>query len=227
MAYIILIVFVVALVLGPGIWVRRVLKKYSQPENRYSDSGASLARHLLDKHGLQSVTVEQTDAGDHYDPLAKVVRLTAPVHDGCSLTAITVAAHEVGHALQDHTHYSPLKWRTRLVRAMSGIEKLGAGVLVISPFLAILTRVPALGLLTFAAGMLTLGTAAIVHLVTLPTEFDASFNRALPMLDENRILKQSDRRHARKILFAAALTYVSASLMSLLNIGRWIAILRR
>lgn len=227
MIYVILIVFALFVVLGPSVWVKRVLAKYSQPEDRYEGTGASLARHLLDKHGLQSVNVEPTEIGDHYDPVAKVVRLTQDKHDGRSLTAITVAAHEVGHALQDQTDYAPLRWRTRLVRAMSGIEKVGAGVLVLSPFLGMVTRVPALGLLLFAAGMLTLGTSAIVHLVTLPTEFDASFNRALPMLDEYRILKSSDRPHARRLLTAAALTYVSASLMSLLNIARWIAILRR
>ena len=83
------------------------------------------------------------------------------------------------------------------------------------------------GLLTFRGGLLTLGTSALVHLVTLPTEFDASFNRALPMLEKHKILKTVDRPHARKLLTAAALTYVSASLMSLLNIARWIAILRR
>ena len=227
MVYLVFVAIILLLIFGPSIWVGRVLKKYSQPEDRYDGTGASLARHLLDKHGLQSVVVEATETGDHYDPISKTVRLTADKHDGHSLTAITVAAHEVGHALQDHAGYPPLKWRTRLVRATSGIEKIGAGVLVVSPFLGILTRVPALGLLTFLAGMLTLGTSAIVHLVTLPTEFDASFNRALPLLDQHRILKSSDRPHARKLLTAAALTYVSTSLMSLLNIARWIAILRR
>ena len=227
MAYLFVIAIVLAVVFGPSIWVRRVLEKYSQPADRYAGSGASLARHLLDKHGLQSVVVEPTETGDHYDPIAKAIRLTQDNHDGCSLTAITVAAHEVGHALQDQSSYPPLKWRTRLVSATRRIEKIGAGLLVISPFMGLLTRVPALGLLTIVAGMLTLGTSAIVHFVTLPTEFDASFNRALPMLDEYKILKSSDRPHARRLLTAAALTYVSASLMSLLNIARWIAILRR
>lgn len=227
MIYVIAIVVVLLLLLGPGIWVQRVLKKYAVPDDRYRGSGAKLARHLLDQYGLHSVTVESTDTGDHYDPMAKAVRLSTSNHDSHSLTAITVAAHEVGHALQDRHGYAPLKWRTRLVRATGPIQKIGAGVLLVSPFLGIVTRVPALGLITFAAGMLTLGTAAVVHLVTLPTEFDASFNRALPILDEHRILKDEDRPHARKILTAAALTYVSASLMSLLNIARWIAILRR
>ena len=227
MIYVAGIAVFLSVLLGPGLWVKHVLKKYSEPEDRYGDTGANLARHLLDKHGLQSVTVEQTDSGDHYDPMEKSVRLSAANHSSCSLTAITVAAHEVGHAMQDHKDYAPLKWRTRLVRASGPVQKTGAAVLILSPFLGILTRVPALSLITFAAGMLTLGIAAIVHLVTLPTEFDASFNRALPMLDEHRILKKGDRPHARRILTAAALTYVSASLMSLLNIARWIAILRR
>ena len=221
------IMLVIVIVFGPGIWVQRVLERYSVPANRYSGTGAQLARHLLDKHGLQSVKVEATDQGDHYDPEAKVVRLTEDKFSGHSLTAITVAAHEVGHALQDHDGYAPLRIRTRLVKATRGIEKIGAGVLMVSPFLGIVTRAPAIGLLTFAAGMLTLGTAAVVHFITLPTEFNASFARALPMLDEHRVLKQVDRPHAHKLLTAAALTYVSASLMSLLNIARWIAILRR
>jgi Zn-dependent membrane protease YugP len=225
--YVILVVVLLVVILGPGIWVKRVLQKYSAPADRYTGSGASLARHLLDKHGLQSVAVEVTEHGDHYDPAEKAVRLSKGNHDECSLTAITVAAHEVGHALQDGDGYGPLKWRTRLVRATRGIEKVGAAVLVVSPFLGILTRVPALSLLTFAAGMLTLATSALVHFITLPTEFDASFNRALPLLNELKILKPVDRPHARRLLTAAALTYVSASLMSLLNIARWIAILRR
>jgi Zn-dependent membrane protease YugP len=223
----VVILVILVIVFGPGIWVQRVLNRYSVPADRYSGTGAQLARHLLDKHGLQSVNVEATDQGDHYDPEAKVVRLTEDKFNGHSLTAITVAAHEVGHALQDHHGYAPLRMRTRLVKATRGVEKIGAGVLMVSPFLGIVTRAPAVGLLTFAAGMLTLGTAALVHLITLPTEFNASFARALPLLDEHRILKRSDRSHAHKLLTAAALTYVSASLMSLLNIARWFAILRR
>lgn len=214
-------------VFGPSIWVTRVIDRYSVPADRYSGTGADLARHLLDRHGLQTVTVEQTEHGDHYDPEAKSVRLTEDKFAGRSLTAITVAAHEVGHAVQDHQGYAPLRLRTRLVKATRGVEKLGAAVLMVSPFLGILTRAPGIGLVTFAAGLLTLGTAAVVHLITLPTELNASFDRALPMLDEHRILKPVDRPHARKLLTAAALTYVSASLMSLLNIARWIAILRR
>jgi len=227
MSLVIIVVLLLAVILGPSIWVRRVIDRYSVPEDRYPGTGGELARLLLDRHGLQSVRVEQTESGDHYDPEARAVRLSPDKLGGRSLTAITVAAHEVGHAVQDHEGYLPLRWRTRLVRATQKVERLGAAVLLVAPFLGALTRAPSVGLVMFAAGMATLATSAIVHLVTLPTELDASFGRALPMLDRHRILKDTDRHHARRLLTAAALTYVSASLMSLLNIARWIAILRR
>lgn len=227
MYFVLIALAILALIFGPGLWVRRVLERYSVPEDRYSGTGAELARHLLDKLGMNHVTVEPTDTGDHYDPDAKAVRLTPDKHDGRSLTAITVAAHEVGHALQDQEGYAPLRIRSRLVRAGRHIERLGAGALLVSPFIGAFTRAPVLGMLVFAAGFLTLASSTLVHLATLPTEFDASFSRALPMLDEYRILKKNDRPHARRLLRAAALTYVAASLMSLLNIARWWAILRR
>ena len=218
---------IVAVIFGPGIWVQRVLAKYSEPADRYAGTGAQLARHLLNKNGLESVRVEQSKEGDHYDPNDKAVRLTPGKFDGRSLTAITVAAHEVGHALQDRDAYGPLKLRTHLVKATRHVEKLGAGILMVSPFVGALSRVPMLGVLMFLGGLLTLGSSTVIHLVTLPTEFDASFNRALPILEQENILKEADSGYARRILKAAAYTYVSASLMSLLNIARWWAILRR
>lgn len=227
MGWIILIIALLVAILGPSIWVKRVLARYSKPDDRYPGSGARLARHLLDQYQLQSVVVEATESGDHYDPQAKAVRLTPDNHDGHSLTAITVAAHEVGHAIQDATAYPPLRWRTRLVRITGPVEKLGAGLLIVSPFLVAVTRLPPLGILTMAGGFMILGTSVVVHFFTLPTEFDASFNRALPLLEKHNILKPADKPHASKILKAAALTYVSAALMSLLNIARWMAILRR
>ena len=227
MALIILIAILLMLVFLPGLWVKHVLKKYSEPANRYDGTGAQLARHLLTEHGLTSVRVEETEQGDHYDPTDKVVRLTPDKFNGRSLTAITVAAHEVGHALQDHHGYPPLKLRSKLVRIARPIERLGAGALVFAPFIAAITKAPGPTLIIFAAGFLTLATSTVVHLVTLPTEFNASFSRALPVLEQHRILKPVDRPHARRLLTAAALTYVSASLMSLLNIARWLSILRR
>jgi Zn-dependent membrane protease YugP len=227
MGFVVIIVVLLALIFGPGLWVRRVIDRYSNPPDRYSGTGAQLARFLLDKLNMQHVSVETTDQGDHYDPTAKAVRLTPDKYDGRSLTAITVAAHEVGHAIQDHEGYVPLRLRTHLVRVARPVERIGAGALMVSPFIGALTRVPSVGVIMFVAGFLTLATSTLVHMATLPTEFDASFKRALPLLDEQRVLKKVDRPHARRLLTAAALTYVSASLMSLLNIARWWAILRR
>ena len=227
MPILIFVLIILAVIFGPGLWVRRVMNRYSKPEDRYSGTGAQLARHLLDKSGLDSVVVESTADGDHYDPDSKAVRLTEDKYSGHSLTAITVAAHEVGHAIQDRDGYAPLRLRSQLVRASRKFERLGAGVLLVSPFIGALTRAPARGVVMFVAGFITLGTSTLVHFATLPTEFDASFSRALPMLDQYGILKKVDRPHARRLLMAAALTYVAASLMSLLNIARWWAILRR
>jgi Zn-dependent membrane protease YugP len=227
MHIVILVILLIAVILGPGLWVRRVMERYSQPADRYPHSGGETARKLLDSLDLQQVGVEISDSGDHYDPEHKMVRLTAANLDGHSLTAITIAAHEVGHALQDASGFAPLRLRTRLVKWVSPVEKTGAILLMATPFIIGLTRLPAAGLLMFLGGLLTLGSAVVIHILTLPTEFDASFGRALPMLAERNILKPTDERHARKLLKAAALTYVSASLMSLLNIARWWAILRR
>ncbi len=227
MFYLILIIFIVALIVGPSYWVKHTLKKYSYPEDRYPGTGAELARILLDWAKLQSVKVEVTDVGDHYDPIEKVVRLTPDKFNGKSLTAITVAAHEVGHAVQDRDGYLPLRLRTKLVRLAAPAEKFGAAILMLAPIVLIVTRAPIAGALFLAGGLLTIGAATLVHLVTLPMEMHASFSRALPMLEKGGFLKDGDAPHARRILRAAALTYVSASLMTLLNIGRWLAILRR
>ena len=227
MAIIIFLLLIVAVVFGPGLWVQHVLKRYSDPPDRYAGTGAQLARHLLNKNSLESVGVERTDEGDHYDPEKKVVRLTNDKFDGKSLTAITVAAHEVGHAHQDATDYGPLKWRTRLVKLAAPGERVGAAVLMLAPVVTVVTRAPVAGILMLLGGFLVLGLSTIIHLITLPMELDASFGRAMPLLEKGDILKAGDEPHARKLLTAAALTYVSVSLVSLLNIGRWWAILRR
>ena len=159
MAFIVMTMVLLALVFGPGLWVRRVIERYSDPPDRYSGTGAQLARFLLDKLGMQHVSVESTDQGDHYDPTAKAVRLTPDKYDGRSLTAITVAAHEVGHAIQDHEGYAPLRLRTYLVRAARPVERLGAGALMVAPFVGALTRVPSIGIIMFLAGFLPLATS--------------------------------------------------------------------
>ncbi len=220
-------IVLVAAVFGPSLWVKRVLQKYSKPADRYSGTGGQLARELLDRCGLQSVPVELTEAGDHYDPIAKCVRLSKEHLEGNSLTAITVAAHEVGHATQDRDKYPALRMRTAMVALAIPAQKMGAGMLMLAPVIALLTRTPIAGVFMLLGGFLSLGTGTLVHMLTLPMEMNASFARALPMLEQGEYLIEGDVPHARKILKACAWTYAAASLMSLLNIGRWWAVLRR
>jgi len=227
MYILVLIIALLALTIGPGLWVKRVMARYSHPADRYAHTGAETARRLLDSLELGDVKVEVSDSGDHYDPAARAVRLAAGNYQEKSLTAVTVAAHEVGHALQDAQGFRPLKWRTQLVRWVGPVEKMGAVLMMATPLIIGITRLPVAGLLMFMGGLLTLGSAVVIHLLTLPTEFDASFGRAMPLLREQEVLYEVDERHARRLLKAAAMTYVSASLMSLLNVARWIAILRR
>jgi Zn-dependent membrane protease YugP len=227
MHLVVLGVLVLLVIVGPGLWVASVMKRYHHPANRYSKTGGETARELLDAVALSKVRTEVTEKGDHYDPLEKVVRLSKANFHGRSLTALTVAAHEVGHAIQDADGFGPLRWRTHLVRWVSPIEKIGAGAMLAAPLAAAVLRAPALGMLAFFGGMLVLATGVIVHALTLPTELDASFRRALPLVKARGVLRTDDLPRARKLLTAAALTYVSGALQSLLNIARWWAILRR
>ncbi len=224
---ILLLLIVLAILLGPQLWTRRVFAQYRGHREDYPGTGGDLARHLLDRFNLPHVKVETTEVGDHYDPMTKVVRLTPDNFGGKSLTAATVAAHEVGHALQDQAGYKPLQERTRLIRVAQGAEKMGSVVMIGIPIVAALTRSPAVGLLVFLAGLATMSIGALVHLITLPVEWDASFRRALPVLEQGQYITRDDLQGARRILTAAALTYVAASLGGLLNIWRWITLLRR
>lgn len=217
---------VLAIVFGPAIWARGVLAWHGDERRDFPGTGGELARHLLDEHGLAGVRVETTDEGDHYDPAEKAVRLAPGNHDGRSLTAVAVAAHEVGHALQDRDDYQPLKNRTRLIRYTHIFQRIGSIIILATPILSLVTRSPLVGLAEIGAGILTLSISVVIHLVTLPVEFDASFNRALPVLDRGGYLPKADLPAARLILKACALTYVASSLASLLNLWRWIRFLR-
>ncbi|TKB65397.1 MAG: zinc metallopeptidase [Nitrospira sp.] len=227
MRVVLLLIIVAIVIFGPQLWTRRVFAQHSTPRPDYPGTGAELARHLLDQLDLQHIKVEMTQQGDHYDPEAKAVRLTPDKFDGKSLTAITVAAHEVGHAIQDRAGYQPFTERTRLVRVAQGAEKLGGIVMMGIPIATALTQSPVAGVVVLAAGMATMGISTLMHLITLPVEWDASFRRALPILQQRNYLSPQDEQGARRILTAAALTYVAASLASLLNLWRWIAFLRR
>ena len=227
MPYLIVFLVILAFLYLPQLWVASVLKKYNQkPESNFPGTGGELARHLLDKLGLPAVTVEITDTGDHYDPMAKSVRLTKDKYEGKTLTAITVAAHEVGHAMQDGLQEPMFKLRTNLAKFTFYGQKIGSFLLFVSPFLGLVTRAPSVTFITILAAFLVLGSSLLVHLVTLPVELDASFNKALPLLKTGYLEKQQ-HKGAERILKAAALTYFAASLAGLLNFWRWFQVLRR
>ena len=226
MPYLIVIAAILLVVFGPAAWTRLVMKANAHDRPDFPGTGGELARHLLDEAGLAEVGVEITDLGDHYHPEEKAVRLSRENHDGRSLTAVAVAAHEVGHALQDRDDYGPLKTRTRLIKSTATLQRTGSIILLATPIVAGLVRSPAVMLLQVGAGILVMASAVVVHLVTLPVEFDASFKRALPILDRGGYLPKEDLPAARRLLRAAALTYVSSSLVSLLNLWRWIRYLR-
>ncbi|MEM1140518.1 MAG: zinc metallopeptidase [Pseudomonadota bacterium] len=215
-----------AVLFGPSLWVRSIMRKYQAERGDFPGSGGELARHLLDKAGLDYVRVEETPMGDHYDPKAKAVRLTPPNFTGRSLTAVTVATHEVGHALQDRDDYGPLRARTQWVLATAWVERVGPLLIMAAPFIGLIVKSPAIGLLSVATGLLILAGRIIVHAFTLPTEFDASFNRALPILDQGDLIPKDDLKPARRILTAAALTYLAGAMMSLVDIIRWLRYLR-
>ena len=226
-----LIVLIAALLLiiifGPSLWVRSVLKRYSVERPDLAGTGGQFAEHLLGQLHLQQVKVESDDKADYYDPEQQRVCLTADKFNGRTLTAIVVAAHEVGHAHQHASDYAPFHWRTRIVGLYQVLQRMSVGIILIAPVLMAITRVPSVGgglLLVAAAGMLM---GVLVQLVTLPVEWNASFSRALPILEAGHYLSEQDMPAARKILLAAALTYVAGALVSLLNFYRWVAILRR
>lgn len=221
-----LILIVLAVVFAPQLWAQYILKRYSRQRDEIPGTGGELAIHLIENSKLEGVTVERIPQGDHYDPIAKVVRLSESIYDGKSLTAVVVAAHEVGHAIQDKFDYAPLKLRTHLVRLTAVSERLGAMILIALPFITALTRMPATGALMLVAGIAVLLVPVAVHLVTLPVEFDASFKRALPILALGYV-PRDELPAARRILTACALTYVAASLSAILNFWRWIYFLRR
>jgi hypothetical protein len=182
-------------------------------------TGGELARHLLDLAGLDSVPVEIAPA-DHYDPIDRVVRLSPDHHDGRSITAVAVAAHEVAHALQHAGGDRLLTLRVKLVPIVQGFELAAAIVMASAPILLAIVKSPVLLVLQLAIGVALLGGRLALHLLTLPVELDASFRRALPILETGRYLDAPDLPGARTVLRAAAFTYVASALISLVNVAR-------
>ena len=208
------------LVFGPQWWVRRAMQQHATERPDLPGTGGELARHLLDLARLEHVPVEIAPA-DHYDPVANVVRLSPENHDGRSVTAVAVAAHEVSHALQHAAGDRLLAARVTFAPVVQGFEIAAAVVMMTAPLVLAFVKSPVLLALQMGVGIALLGARLVFHLLTLPVELDASFRRALPILESGRYLDAGDMAGARNVLRAAALTYVASSLVSLVNIARF------
>jgi len=193
--------------------VKSTFNKYSKISTNVNMSAADIVRKLLEENGINDVNVQRIKGNltDHYDPSKKVLNLSENIYNSNSVAAIGVAAHEAGHAIQDDTGYKPLKLRANLVPAASIGSSWGLPMAIIGFFLQTQFLI-ALGFIMFFG-------AFVFHLVTLPVEFNAS-TRALTMLKNNNILNTSELKGARKVLRAAAFTYVSATLVALANLVR-------
>ena len=214
-------ILMLGVVFGPSLWIKHVLKTHGVDRPDLPGTGGELARHLLDEATLSDVKVETTDQGDHYDPGARAVRLLPQHHDGRSVAAVAVAAHEVSHAIQHARGEPAFKRRVELVGKLLWVERLATGVLLLAPVAFIMLRAPALVILQVAAAIALMAIGVVVHIVTLPVEFDASFGKALPVLEQGRYLSPRDMPAARSVLKAAAYTYVASALATLLNFVRW------
>ena len=221
------LLILLALIFGPSLWVKFVMKRYSKEKPEMPGTGGELAKHLIERFTLKDVKVEVTELGDHYDPVEKKVRLLREHYESKSLTAVAIAAHEVGHAIQDQQGDKRLVTRTKMIPVADKVARWSAAIISLSPVIGIITRHPMPFSLVLLLGLLGFIARMMVHAVTLPIEFDASFAKALPVLREGSYVSKSDEDAVSRILRAAALTYVSAALADILNLGRWIAILLR
>ncbi|MGB7286782.1 MAG: zinc metallopeptidase [Salaquimonas sp.] len=215
-----------AVIFLPQYWVKHVISKHGAHRIDFPGTGGELAEHLIAELQLSDVKLETTEKGDHYDPEAKMVRLLDEHHSGKSISAVVIAAHEIGHAIQHHRGERLLALRQRLAKFASASDVVASVFFFAAPVLAVVARTPAAFFALVAFGVALLAIRILVHLVTLPVEFDASFNKALPILEQGGYLHPNDMSAARQVLKAAALTYVAGALVSLLDLARWIRILR-
>lgn len=206
-----------------SIWAQSKVKgnfqKYSQVRNSAGLTGAQTSRRILDDEGLNSIPIEQVPGAltDHYDPRAKVLRLSEPVYGTPSVSAMAVAAHEAGHAMQQKTGYAPLKFRSAIVPVANIGSQLGFLLLI----LGIIIGVTGLSW----AGVALFALSTLFALVTLPVEFDAS-RRAKQELKNLGLTGPEDAAAVDKVLDAAAWTYVAAFLTSLLSLLYYVRLVR-
>jgi len=195
--------------------VKSSYTKWSNVPNSRGISGAQAARYLLDSNGLNNIQVEQSQGmlSDHYDPGAKVLRLSPQVYGVPSVASVGIAAHEMGHALQDKENYGALRLRSALVPVANIGSSFGIWI-IIAGLLLQMTPLAWLGVIFFGAGF-------VFSLITLPVEFDAS-RRAMRMMDQSGLLAGQELAGAKEVLTSAAWTYIAAAAASLLTLLYWI-----
>jgi len=215
--YILYFIIILLVPLWAQMRVKGAYNKYSKVASSSHMSGREVARRILDENGLYHVTVEETRGvlSDHYDPRTKVVRLSTNNYHGHSVAAAAIAAHEVGHAIQDQQDYSFLRFRHALV-PVANIGSNFSWILILIGMLAGLSNLLLLGILFMAA-------AVLFQFVTLPVEFNAS-NRAMDQVVALGIIRNEEERETKKVLNAAALTYVAAAAVAILELLRLILI---
>jgi len=228
MIYVLLVLLIVLIIYSPQIWVKLMLRKHSSHAEHLPGTGGELARHLLDRFSLEFVKVEAAERDrDHYDPQSNTVRLSPDYLNGKSITAVAVAAHEVGHAIQFNRKEAVSFLREKYLGTAIRIKKAGTIILIFSPLIFALLRIPQSFLAVVCLGLIIMLTSVFMYAAILPEEWDASFNKALPILTEGQYVNDSELAAVKQVLTACALTYVAAALADLLSIWRWLLILRR
>ena len=220
MDLIILYVLILIIPLIATLNINSTYGKYKQMINQKSLTGFDVARAILDANDMKNMYIVETPGNltDHYDPKQKVVRLSTDIYHGNSIASVAVAAHECGHAIQDKTGYAFMRIRASLVPVVNFVTYSAYIMFFISLVLGYA------GLLLVAIASVLVGL--LFQLVTLPVEFDAS-RRALVQLEKEGLVDQADKEGSKKVLKAAALTYVAAVLSSLLNLLRLLSMLNR
>lgn len=212
------IIYIALLMIIP-IWaqskVKKTYKKYSKKATSSRMTGAEVARKILNDNGIYDVHVEEVKGflSDHYDPRKKVVRLSTGNFHGQSMASSAIAAHEVGHAIQDAESYAFLRFRHALVPVANFGSKMSF-FFIIGGFLFGMSNLLLLGIIFFAA-------AVLFQFVTLPVEFNAS-SRAMTQLVSTGIINNNEEHETKKVLNAAALTYVAAAIVALAELVRFI-----
>jgi Zn-dependent membrane protease YugP len=189
-------------------WMMKTYKQWGQVPNKLGANGQAVARHILDSNGLQHVQLEVSKGQltDHYMPAKKLIRLSENINNDASVASIAVAAHEVGHAIQDAQGYGPMKFKAVMMPVAAAGHQVGLLMVLGAGFLG--------GGLILDIGMLLIGGSILTQLITLPIEFDAS-KRALGELERLNLVDQADYAGAKKMLTAAAMTYVASAAGSL------------